>query len=122
MAERAKPDFGVPGKSRDAPGNVCKEGGKFKFNTVQSNGVMGMARIGFWCGGDGVTSVLAWREGRKQDFGVPGKSKDAPGNVCKKGRKFKFNTVQCNGVMGMARIGFWRGRDGMTSVLAGWEG
>ena len=120
--EGRKQDSGVSGKSRDAPGTVCKNGGKFKLSTVQCTGVVVMARTGFWRGGDGVTSVLAWREGRKQDFGVPGKSRDAPGNLCKKGGKFKFNTVQCNGVMGMARIGFWRGGDGMTSVLAGWEG
>ena len=67
-----------------------------------------MARTGFWRGGDGVTSVLAWREGRKQDFGVPGMSRDAPGNVSKKGGKFKFNIVQCNGD-GKNRILAWRG-------------
>ena len=38
--------------------------------------MVGMARIGFRHGGDGVTSVLAWREERKQDFGVLGMSRD----------------------------------------------
>ena len=59
-----------------------------------------MAKTGFWCGGDGVRSVLARQEGQDLDFGVPGKNRDAPGTVCKKGGKFKFNTLQCNGVMG----------------------
>ena len=76
-----------------------------------------MARTVFWRGGDGVTSVLAWREGQKQDFGVPGMSRDAPGTVCKKGGKFKFRVVQYTGAVGMARIGFRHGGDGVTSVL-----
>ena len=53
---------------------------------------------------------------------MPGISRDAPSTVRKKGEKFIFNTVQCNGVMGMARRGFWCGGEGVTSVLAGWEG
>ena len=86
--EGQKQDFGVPGMNRDAP--VCKKGGKFKFWVVQYSGVVGIARIRFRHGGDGVTSVLAWWEGQKQDFGVPGMSRDAPGTVCKKGGKLKF--------------------------------
>ena len=82
----------MPGMNRDAP--VCKKGGKFKFWVVQYSGVVGMARTGFWRGGDGVTSVLAWREGRKQDFGVPGMSRDAPGTVCKKGVIFWLSVVE----------------------------
>ena len=66
-----------------------------------------MAKTGFWRGGDGVTSVLAWREERKQDFGVLGMSRDAPGTFHKKGGKFKFSTVQYKGVVEMARIGSW---------------
>ena len=105
--EWQKPDFGVPGKSRDAPGNVCKKGGKFKFWVVQYTGVVGMARIGFRHGGDGMTSVLAWREVRKQDFGVLGMSRDAPGTLHKKGGKFKFSTVWYKGIVEMARKGSW---------------
>ena len=94
-----------------------QKGGKFKFWVVQYSGVVGIARMRFRHGGDGVTSVLAWWEGQKQDFGVPGMSRDAPGTVCKKGGKFKFRVVQYTGAVGMARIGFRHGGDGVTSVL-----
>ena len=58
-----------------------QNGGIFKCSTVQCIGVVGMARIGFWRGGNGTTSVLARQEERKQDFGVPGMSRDSPGTV-----------------------------------------
>ena len=77
---------------------------EIKFSTVQYKGGVEMARRGFWGGGSGVTSVLAGWEGLKQDFGVVGISRDAPGTVCKKGKKFKYSTVQCKGVVGMARL------------------
>ena len=63
----------MPGMSRDAPGTVRKKGGKFKFDTVECDGVMGMARIGFWRGGDGVTSVLAWRKGQNRILACRGR-------------------------------------------------
>ena len=69
--------------------------------------MVGMARIGFRHGGDGMTSVLSWREVRKQDFGVLGMSRDAPGTLHKKGGKFKFSTVWYKGIVEITRKGSW---------------
>ena len=43
---------------------------------------------------------------KKKDFGVPGMRRNDPGNVLKKGGKFKFSTIQCIGVMGMVKVEF----------------
>ena len=61
-----------------------------------------MPKIVFWHVRDGEKRILAWPGWREKFFGVAGMRRDSQGMWGKKGGKFKFLSVYCFGVAGMA--------------------